>query len=112
MVQILQNVRPVSRPNWDGNRVTFDIYNGATRVRCAISRVALLDLAERPNLRPAELMDCFMDARPRIEAIASAKFRTRPVHATGLVNIWSDDIDPLPPTLPIAACVAPERRSA
>jgi LSD1 subclass zinc finger protein len=111
-VQTLQNLRPVSRPHWDGNRLTFDIYDGATRVRCAISQAALLDVAERRNLRPAELMDCFMDARPRIEAIASAKFRTRSAHATGLVNIWSDDIDPPPANPPLAACAGNARRSA
>jgi hypothetical protein len=102
----------MSRPHWDGSRLTFDIDDGPARVRCAISHAALLDIADRANLRPAQLMDCFIEYRSRIEAIALAKYRTRAAHATGLVNIWSDDIDPPPTNAPVLACAVAVRQGA
>jgi hypothetical protein len=111
-LQILQALRPVSRPHWDGSRVTFDIDDGVVRIRCAISHAALLDIAERSHLRPAQLMDCFIEYRQRIEAMALAKFRNRAAHATGVVNIWSDDVEPPPTDAPILACAVSARQSA
>ncbi len=46
---------PVSRPRWDGQRVTFDIDDGEGRIRCAISHAALLDIAGRTRFRPSLL---------------------------------------------------------
>ncbi len=106
---ILQDLSPVSRPHWDGSRLTFVIHDGAVRVRCAISHAALLDIAERSHLRPSDLMDCFVASQPRIEAIALAKFRGRSTNATGLVNIWSDDIDPPPASAPMTASIVSRR---
>jgi hypothetical protein len=87
------NDQPVATPRWDGSRVTFEVRDGETLVRCAISRAALLDIAERSHLRPAEMMDCFTRSRRRIEVVALAKFRRRSGPDSGLVNIWSDDVE-------------------
>lgn len=99
-------------PRWDGQRLMFDIHDAKDHVHCAISRAALLDIAEHIHLRPSELIACFIEFRSRIESIAWAKFRSRPDRPTRRVNIWSDDIDPPPASAPVAARAGEVRRSA
>jgi hypothetical protein len=111
-MHLVHAASPVSRPRWDGHRVTFDINDGKGLIRCAISHAALLDIAGRTHLRPSELMDCFMRSRPRIESIAWAKFGNRSDRETRRVHVWSGDIDPPPATAPMAACIERERLSA
>jgi hypothetical protein len=108
----VDNLRSVTNPRWDGNRVTFQIIDRERRVDCAISRAALLDIAERNHLPAAGWMACFLKSRERIEAVAFAKFRGRSRHAVGMLNIWSNDIDPSPPTLPVAVGAVSIRRCA
>lgn len=85
-----------SSPRWDGARVLFEVQDGGRSVSCAISLNALQDLSERRSYRPLDLLNGFAAARDRIEAIALGKIRTRPDSVCGLLNIWSDDIDPAP----------------
>ena len=54
----------------------------------------------------ADLLACFDKARARIGAIALAKLRSRTAGATGLLYVWSDDIDDPPPaSAPAAAAL-------
>ena len=69
-----------------------------------ISANALQDLSGQRRFKPADLLACFAGARPEIEAIALAKIRARNASTTGLLYIWSDDIDDPPPaSTPVAA---------
>lgn len=98
-----QSTPSVSRPRWDGSRVLFEIETQGQRVACAISRGALQDLSERRFFKSTELLRCFTEARPRIEAIALNKFNERPESISGLLSIWADDIDEPPPASPAVA---------
>jgi hypothetical protein len=85
-------------PRWDGRRVLFEVIDEGRSVACAISMNALQDLSGRRRFKPADLLECFAAARPRIEAIALGKLRARPEGGvSGIVHIWSDDIDDLTP---------------
>ena len=86
-----------SHPRWDGKRVLFEIADGGQNVACTISMNALQDLSGLRRFKPADLLACFDTARAQIGAIALAKLRARTAGATGLVYIWSDDIDEAPP---------------
>jgi Protein of unknown function (DUF1488) len=100
------------RPRSDGRRVLFEIVDGDRRVPCSISVQALQDLSDRRRSKPAELLNCFEAARERIEAIAIAKLRARSAASSGLVYIWSEDIDEPPPTgVPAATRRAKPRRT-
>jgi hypothetical protein len=83
----------VPAPRWDGRRVLFEVLDEDRLVPCAISMNALQDISEMRRFKPADLMKCFAAVRPRIEAIALDKHRARSDAASGLLNIWSDDID-------------------
>jgi len=111
-MHVLHNLQPRSRPRWDGNRVTFQLTDRDSCVDCAISRAALLDVAQRSYLPPDGWLACFLKSRDRIEAIALAKLLARPHHASGVLNIWSEDVDPWPPNMPAAASAAAMRQSA
>lgn len=106
MLHILHARLPVARPRWDGTRVTFQIMDKGRRVDCAISRAALLDIAQRSHLSDPALLACFLSSRTRIEAIARAKWHARSRHAKGILHIWSEDTDPSPPSIPAVACAA------
>jgi hypothetical protein len=84
-------------PRWDGNRIAFEIEVDGTAVRCAISRSALQDLGGYRHYSGPDLLRCFGNARARIEAIAAGKFSARPENVYGVVSIWSDDLDEVPP---------------
>lgn len=102
-----------SNPRWDGRRVLFEIADGGGNAPCTISVNALQDLSGQRRFKPADLLACFAGARPRIEAIALAKLRARNASTTGLLYIWSDDIDDPPPEdTPVAAEKAKARRFA
>ncbi len=111
-MQSVETLPPVPAPAWDGTKLTFVIVEDGQRIRCAISHSALIDVIGRAHLRPAQLIEGFLEVRPRIEAIALAKFRSRLTHASGLVNIWSDDIDPPPASAPEAATADAARQCA
>lgn len=81
------------RPRWDGGRVLFEVADDGRDVACTISLNALQDLSGHRHSRPADLLACFDKARVRIAAIALAKLRTRRAGATGLLYVWSDDIE-------------------
>ena len=52
----------------DGRRVLFAVRQDGVDVRCAISLNALQDISERRYVKPAEVLQCFAAAQPRIEA--------------------------------------------
>ena len=100
-------------PRWDGGRVLFEVADGGRSVACTISVNALQDLSGLRRSKPADLLACFDKARARIGAIALAKLRTRRAGATGLLYLWSDDIDDPPPSgTPVAAPAAEAPRTA
>jgi hypothetical protein len=95
-----------SHPRWDGRRVLFEIADGDRSAACTISANALQDLSGQRRFKPADLLACFDKARARIGAIALAKLRSRTAGATGLLYVWSDDIDDPPPaSAPVAAAL-------
>lgn len=66
-----------SAPRWDGRRVLFAIEHDGREVPCAISSNALRDLTARRCLKPKDVLACFVEARPRVEAIMQSKLRAR-----------------------------------
>jgi Protein of unknown function (DUF1488) len=102
-----KNEAIASRPRWDGRRVLFEIADGERSAACTISANALQDLSGQRRLKPAaDLLACFDKARARIGAVALAKLRTRTAGASGLLYVWSDDIDDPPPaSAPAAAAL-------
>ena len=86
-----------AEPHWDGRRILFEVIADGQAVACAISMNALQDLSAQRRFKPVDLLKCFAVARMRIEAIALNKHRTRPEGVSGLLHIWSDDIDEPPP---------------
>lgn len=80
-------------PRCDGRRVLFEMVNEKHSVPCAISLGVLEDVSERRCFRPAEQLSAFVAARWRIEAVALSKIRAQAQDASGLVNIWSNDIE-------------------
>ena len=92
-----------SNPRWDGRRVLFEVADGDRSAPCTISASALQELTGQRRFKPADLLACFAGARLRIEAIALAKLRGRNVSTTGLLYIWSDDVDEPPPDATPAA---------
>lgn len=102
-----------SHPRWDGRRILFEVADGDRSVACTISANALQDLSGQRRFKPVELLACFGTARAQIEAIALAKLRARTAGATGLLYIWSDDIDDPPPaSAPVAALPPKAHRTA
>ncbi len=91
-------------PRWDGHRLIFELnIDDAVVVRCAISRLALIDVSGGGPFRTTDLMSRFAGARPRIEAAAYAKLRERSSPPLGILHIWEDDIlDPSPDSTPRA----------
>jgi hypothetical protein len=94
-----------SRPRWDGRRVLFEIVEGGRSAACTISANALQDLSRQRSSKPADLLACFDGARARIGAVALAKLRARKGGASGLLYVWSEDIDD--PPQPDTPAVAP-----
>jgi len=98
---------------WVGGRVMFEIEDGGQVIVCGISQEALQGFSQRRMYKGPDLLQCFASARTTIEAIAREKWRQRPEGASGHINIWSDDVDDLPPaTTPVAAEQASELRRA
>ena len=93
-----------SHPRWDGRRLLFELADGDRNVACTISANALQDLSGLRRFKPVDLLACFAAARAQIGAIALAKLRARTANATGLLYIWSEDIeDPPPAGAPVPA---------
>jgi hypothetical protein len=97
----------VSNPRWDGQRMLFQLQDADHAIACAISRAALQALGGRRQFRATDLLDCFSAGRERIGAIALGKLRARPGGVTGVLTIWSDDIDEPPPASEPAAARPP-----
>lgn len=109
----LKQTANVLHPRCDGRRVLFELIDEDRSVACAISLNALQDLSEQPCYKPSDLLNCFAAARVRIEAIALGKLRARSEDVSGLLNIWSSDIDDPPPaSAPVAARQAKAFRMA
>lgn len=85
---------------WDGHRVLFALsMKDGTRVRCAISRLALLDISGGGQLKPDDVLRRFSISRVMIEAAARAKLRQRRTPPVGMLHIWENDVlDPEPPS--------------
>lgn len=81
------------RPRCDGRRVLFEMRSEGHSVPCAISLGALEDVSERRCFRPADQISAFVAARRRIEAVALSKIRAQAQDASGLLYIWSNDIE-------------------
>jgi hypothetical protein len=93
-----------AEPRWDGRRILFEVIDNDHAVACAISVNALQDLSTQRRFRPDDLLKCFANARTRIETIALAKYRARRQGVSGILHIWSDDVDEPPPAdTPVAA---------
>ncbi|HYF07800.1 MAG TPA: DUF1488 family protein [Acetobacteraceae bacterium] len=99
-----------SQPRWDGQRLLFEMaVEGTGRVRCAISRLALLGITGGGHLQTGELLRRFGAARPRIEAAARAKLSRRTSPPLGTLHIWEDDIlDPPTDSSPCAKTASAE----
>lgn len=101
-MNIVNRLRSVTRPRWDGSRVLFDIEVAGRPVACAISRGALQELSGCHHIASSDLLRRFADGRDRIEEIATSIFAIRPESVTGTLHIWADDIDD-PPSAPAVA---------
>jgi hypothetical protein len=93
----LQCTVDLPHPRWDGGRVLFDVLFAGKQAPCAISRMALEDIAERHVRGTAELLSCFANARARIEGISLKKLQARPDGVSGRLNLWLEDVDDPPP---------------
>jgi hypothetical protein len=112
MIGLVSAVGP-ARPRCDGRRVLFELNDQGRSIACAISLGALRDLNGMRGDRAAALLECFVAARGRIEAIARDKHRTRSAGVCGTLHIWSDDIDGPPDAgAPAVALPARPRRIA
>jgi hypothetical protein len=99
-------------PRWDGRRALFEIEDGGQRYACAISIGALQELSSHRHVKPVELLRCFIETRGRIEAIALAKLHARRSGLLGLLSIWAEDVDDLPPAgAPAVAQQAPQAQA-
>lgn len=86
-------------PRWDGQRLIFDLgLEGGGCIRCAISRLALMDISGGGPFRASDLLARFARVRPVIEAAARAKLRMRNGPPLGILHIWEDDVIEPPPT--------------
>ena len=97
-LQSMTNVsaKPIAvHPRCDGRRLLFDIVDDGRRVTCAISVMALEDLSEKRCYKPADQLSSFALARRQIEIIALGKIQTQGQDASGLLTIWSNDVDDL-----------------
>ena len=85
MARVRQIASP-SRARWDGTRILFGITDGNEQISCAISQGALEEIGERPCFsRAADLLECFANARGRIEG---------PI---GPIMMTSEDLRLVPP---------------
>jgi hypothetical protein len=98
-----------ARPRSDGRRVLFELDDHGRSIACAISLDALRGLNGLRGDRAAILLECFVAARGRIEAIARDKYRTRSAGVFGTLHIWSDDISN-PPDAGGPAVALPRRQ--
>jgi hypothetical protein len=80
-------------PRWDGRRILFEVMDAEHAIPCAISLNALQDLSTQRRFKPADLLASFAVVGPRIAAIALHKYRSRAEVPSGVLNIWSDDVE-------------------
>lgn len=79
-------------PRWDGRRILFEVLHAGSEVACAISPEAVRDIAKARCFTPADLLRSFAAERPRIEAAAALKLRSRAIRMPGLLTVWSGDV--------------------
>ena len=84
---------PSSAARWDGRRVLFEVEHGGREVPCAISPDALRDLTLRRCFKPKDVLACFVEARPRVEAIVHGKLRARAGLPPTPLTVWSSDVE-------------------
>jgi hypothetical protein len=108
MIGLVPTASP-AHPRCDGRRVLFELSDQGRNIACAISLDALRDLNGMRGDRTAALLECFIAARGRIEAIAWDKYRARSAGVFGTLHIWSDDIDD-PPDAGAPAVALPRRQ--
>lgn len=90
------STKPIAvHPRCDGRHLRFEIVDDGRRVACAISVMALEDLSEKRCYRPADQLKSLALARRQIEAIALTKISMKAQDASGLLTIWSSDVDDL-----------------
>ncbi|TCZ61102.1 DUF1488 family protein [Roseicella aquatilis] len=90
------STKPIAvRPRCDGRHLRFEMVDDGRRVACAISVMALEDLSGTRCYRPADQLKSFALAREQIEAIALNKINMKAQDASGLLTIWSNDVDDL-----------------
>lgn len=111
-MHLVAPTRQAKPPRLDGRRVIFEVAEDGAWTPCAISEAAILDVAGRKHMRPNELLGVFLRAQPRIEAIAHAKLHARGGYVRGILNIWSDDIEPPPNEGPALAAAMAQQRPA
>jgi hypothetical protein len=78
---------------WDGRRVLFEVEHDGEEVPCAISSDVLRDLTARRCFKPKDVLACFVEARPQVEAIVHGKLRARITPSLMPLTIWSNDLD-------------------
>jgi hypothetical protein len=90
------SAKPIAvNPRCDGRRLLFEIVDDGRRVACAISLMALEDLSESRCYKPADQLKSFAMARRQIEIIALGKIQMQVPGASGMLSIWSNDVDDL-----------------
>jgi hypothetical protein len=88
--------KAAGRPRLDGRRVLFEVQADGRSIPCAISFPSLQDIGMRRHLRPEDALQCFEQARPRIEAAALHKLHSRAPATGGVLNVWADDLEEAP----------------
>jgi hypothetical protein len=81
------------RARWDGRRILFEVLHEGAELPCAISPDALRDLTASRCFKAADLLRAFAAARAAVEAVALRKLHIRKTAGTGLLTLWSDDIE-------------------
>jgi len=92
-------------PRWSHDRVLFEIESQGAIIPCSVSKAAIQDASEGGTNLPRDLMLQFARLQDRIIAAALVKLRARPP-GTGVLHIWSSDLDSDPqPSAPATAGV-------
>jgi hypothetical protein len=95
---LVRQIASPSRAHWDGTRILFEITDGNEQISCAISQGALEEIGEKRCFsRAADLLECFANARGRIERLALEKLKAGADGISGRLSLWADDVDFVPP---------------
>ncbi|MFT8247151.1 DUF1488 family protein [Roseomonas sp. BN140053] len=98
---------------WAERRVFFEIFVNGHAMPCAISGAALEEIAKHRHVTARDALACFEQSRDRIEAVARKKAHRRAEGASGLLNLWTGDLDEPPPEgAPMMAFAVEQQRAA